>query len=230
MPTADAYTTPVRIAAWGDEQQLVAATDVDTGVLLLAERPIAFVETLPEEDDVGSWILLESILSSEPIFNAVGAEDLKMTKWSLTRDDETMLEQLADKYGRNPKKLAQLYHRVAANNIRFAGGDLTGYGIWPLLSRSNHACAPNAQLRGTKDQPLVELLLATRPIAEHEAIGWNYFSDPAFLDLDWFARNQRLFGTFQFLCRCARCETERPGGVAEMSRTALAMYFGMSDR
>ena len=216
----------VRIVDWNGERQLVAAADIVSGALLMAELPIAFVETHADEDEVGPWILLEGILSSEAMFERVSAEDLKLTKWPLSEEDEATLDHLASKYGRNRKKLAQLYHRVAANNIRYAHEGRFGFGIWPTLSRSNHSCDPNARPCGTPRQPLAELLIATRAIRKDEAICWNYLADdPQFLSRDWLQRNARLHRHFQFLCRCARCEMERPPQVASLSKLELAAFF-----
>lgn len=219
------YAPRVRMARWGNEMQLVAATDVDKGALLAAEYPIAFVAIEPDEDDIGPLLLLESILASDETYARVSAEDLKMTLWRLGASDLETLEGLAQKYRRNPKKLIQLYHRVAANNIRYSQGGTQGYGIWPIVSRSNHSCDPNAQLGATAKQPLAELLLATRPIPNGAAICWNYFADEAFLALNWFERNAQLLKDFQFLCRCPRCEAERPPEVAALSKEGIAAYF-----
>jgi hypothetical protein len=204
--------TAVRIAGWGAEKQLVAASDAVTGALLFAELPIAFVETRADEDDEGPWLLLEMILATPAMADRVAAADLKLTRWPLAADDLETLAHLAGRYRRNPDKLAQLYHRVAANNIRYAQGGRHGYGIWPTLSRSNHSCAPNCQPGALADRPLVELLLATRPIAVGEPLCWNYYGDPAFLALSCAERNARLQRDFRFQCRCPRCLRERAGG------------------
>lgn len=219
------YAPLVRMARWGSEMQLVAATDVVQGALLAAEYPIAFVAIEPDEDDIGPFLLLESILASDETFARVSAEDLKMTLWRLGASDLETLEGLARKYRRNPKKLAQLYHRVAANNIRYSQNGTQGYGIWPIVSRSNHSCDPNAKLGANATQPLAELLLATRPIPNGAAICWNYFADESFLGLKWFERNAQLLKDFQFLCRCPRCEAERPPEVAGLSKEGLAAFF-----
>jgi hypothetical protein len=194
-------------------------------VLLIAEYPIAFVETRAGEDEVAPWLLLEGILTSATMYDRVVAEDLKLTKWPLGASDEANLERLARTYKRNARKLAQLYHRVAANNIRYSRDGVTGFGIWPTLSRSNHSCDPNATARGLAKLPLVEALVASRPIRTGEAICWNYFSEASFLALDWFERNARLHRDFQFLCRCPRCESERPPGIAELTRPERVAYF-----
>ena len=210
--------------------QLVASADAEPGALLSAEYPIAFVEILPEEDDIAPMLLLESILASEATHARVSAEDLKLTTWTLGARDLETLDGLARRYGRNPKKLAQLYHRVAANNIRYAQSGTIGYGIWPIVSRSNHSCAPNARLGATASRPLAELLLATRPIQPGDAICWNYLADDAFLTLGWFERNQQLLRDFQFLCRCPRCEAERPASVAALPKGEIAAYFKLPRR
>jgi hypothetical protein len=215
----------VTVTGWGDEKQLVATADVATGAAMLAEYPIAFVETQAGEDGIGPWLLLEGILSSPAMFERVVAEDLKLTKWPLSREDETRLEHLAGKYKRNPKKLAQLYHRVAANNLHYSQHGVTGYGLWPMLSRANHSCDPNAKVCATPPHPLADLLIATRPVAKGEAICWNYLADEAFLRLDWRARNAQLFSDFQFLCRCARCMAERPAEAAGWSRQEASAYL-----
>jgi hypothetical protein len=191
--TPDSNPFPlVRITGWGSEHQLVAAADIATGALLLAEYPIAFAQTEPHEGDLGPWLLLETILSSQPMFERVSAQDLKLTKGPLSREDEARLDRLARQYRRNPQKLAQLYHRVAANNLRYSQDGVTGYGIWPVVSRSNHSCAPNAKVCATPPHPLAELLIATRPIASGEPICWNYLADEAFLREDWRTRNAQL--------------------------------------
>lgn len=212
-----AHAPLVRIAGWGGEAQLVASTDIEPGVLLVGEYPVAFAQVGDDEDALGPWALLESLLASHETFERVDALDLKMTKWPLAAEDQQRLERLAHQYRRNPKKLAQLYHRVAANNVRYTHAGLTGYGVWPTISRSNHSCAPNARLCAARDTPLAELLLATRPIPRGTAICWNYYAEDAFLALDWQERNARLQRNFRFRCRCERCEKERG-----MSGTDLA--------
>jgi len=225
MTPTDSHAPLVRISGWSDEAQLVAAADVEPGVLLVGEYPIAFVETRDGEDDLGPWLLLEAILSSPGMFERVSAQDLKMTKWPLSPSDHETLDRLARKYTRNPRKLTQLYHRVAANNVRYSQAGVTGYGIWPTISRSNHSCDPNARLCASLPHPLVELLLATRAIPKDTAICWNYFSDESFLALDWVGRNALLHRNFQFLCRCARCETELPPRVSGMSNAERVAFL-----
>ena len=220
-----ALTARVRIVRWGGEMQLVATDDAVQGALLAAEYPIAFVEIEAEDDDAGPMLLLESILATDETYARVSAEDLKLTTWQLGVGDLATLDALARKYRRNPKKLAQLYHRVAANNIRYAQGGVIGYGIWPIVSRSNHSCDPNARLGATPKQPLAELLLASRPIRAGEAICWNYLGDESFLALDWYARNLQLLKDFRFLCRCPRCEAERPASIAALPKEQIAAYF-----
>lgn len=211
----------VTVTGWGRERQLVAAADVDAGALLVAEYPVAFAQTHPGEDAEGPWLLLEVILSTGEMFERVSAQDLKLTKWPLSQEDEHRLEHLARKYRRNPKKLAQLYHRVAANNLRYTQAGVTGFGIWPVLSCVNHSCAPNARICATPPHPLAELLIATQPIAVGEPICWNYFSDEAFLRQTWSQRNAQLHRDFQFLCRCPRCESERPPQFAGVPAAAV---------
>lgn len=220
----------VRVAKWGGEMQLVASADAEPGALLAAEYPIAFIEIDTDDDDAGPMLLLESILATDDTYARVSAEDLKLTTWQLGVGDLATLDALARKYRRNPKKLAQLYHRVAANNIRYAQGGVIGYGIWPIVSRSNHSCDPNAQLGATPKQPLAELLLATRAIKAGDGICWNYLGDESFLALDWYARNVQLLKDFQFLCRCPRCETERPASVAALPKSEIAAYFKLPPR
>lgn len=208
---------PIRIAGWDDQAQMLACREVAAGEVLVAEMPIAFVELKPEQEDQAPWFLLESILKSDALLAAVSALDLKMSKWPLGTLDEKIAESLARRHKKKPKKLIQLYHRVASNNIRCSTDSISGYGIWPLISRSNHSCRPNAELRGTRREPLAELLLATQEIQADEAVCWNYLSDPAFLELDWQKRNAALLEHFKFLCRCPRCLEERPAGFEAMS-------------
>ncbi|WP_029891544.1 SET domain-containing protein [Polycyclovorans algicola] len=219
------HALKVDVVDWRGEKQLVANVDLRAGELIVGERPVAFAETRPGEEAVAPWILLETILSSEPMGAAVAAADLKLTKWPLAPEDEATLDHLGRKYKRNPKKLAQLYHRVAANNIHYRHAGVMGFGIWPVLSRSNHSCDPNARLCASSQQPLVELLLATRLIGAGDAVSWNYFSDAAFLELGWLERNRRLYRDFQFLCRCSRCEAERPEGAGGLSNADIAVFL-----
>ncbi len=230
MTPARSHAPLVTVAGWGSEAQLVATADIEPGVLLVGEYPVAFVETRPEEDEVGPWLLLECVLSCQEMFERVAAQDLKMTKWPITSDDEETLQDLARRYKRNAKKLVQLYHRIAANNIRYTQAGVTGYGIWPTLSRSNHSCDPNAQLRAAKERPLEELLLATRAIPKGAAICWSYYSETSFLALDWVERNARLQHDFQFLCRCSRCKSERPAQTAGRSNTEVLAFIRQARR
>jgi len=220
-----AYAEPVRIERWGEERQLLAAAAIEPGAVLVAEYPIAFVEVQPHEEDDGALLLLESILATQDSEAHDRAADLKLGVWTLSRRETERLAHYAEVYRRNPKKLTQLYHRVAANNIRYAQGGVIGYGLWPIVSRSNHSCDPNARLGASEGQPLLELLIATRPIAPGTAICWNYLGDDSFLALDWCARNAQLLKDFRFLCRCSRCEAERPPEIAALPKAQIAAWF-----
>ena len=224
MSAPEAFSR-VQVVRWGRESQLLAQDDVEAGETLVAEFPVAFVETADGEDEDGPWLLLEGIASSSDWYAKVTALDLKLTKWPLAPVDEATLAHLAKRYKRNQKKLTQLYFRVAANNIRYQNAAARGFGIWPTISRSNHACNPSAELRGLKDRPLVELLIANRALRKGEPVTWNYMSETAFLELGWKQRNAQLFRDFQFLCRCSRCEQERPSGLDAMTRPELIDYF-----
>ena len=221
LPTDEIFSGPghaaVDIRGWADEAQLVAKQDFVEGALLVGEYPIAFAPTLPEDDSAGPWMLVDMILSHPGVLQRVLDTQLKLTRWPLDEENLEALEQLAARHKRKPKKIRQLYYQVAANNIRYKHGDILGFGIWPTLSRSNHSCAPNARLCAARNEPLAELLLATRAIRAGEQIAWNYFSDDAFLERDWLERNARLQHSFQFLCRCSRCEEEMPQAFADMS-------------
>ncbi len=230
MKSAGTDVNSVKIAAWADQAQLISAQAFAPGGVVIGEQPIAFVKIEPEQDEQGPWILLDSILRSPAVLKQVIDADLNHTSWELGRADIDTVKQLSMRYKKKPKKIRQLYQQVAANNIRYKASSILGYGIWPMLSRSNHSCAPNTRLVALKNEHLVELLLATRAIAPGEPICWNYFSDEAFTRLDWQERNRRLLHDFQFICRCTRCEFERPGTFDTLTKTQqIALLSARTD-
>lgn len=226
MKSADADMSLVKVATWEDQAQLISDQAVAPGGIVMGEYPIAFVAIQPEQDEQGPWILLDSILRSPLVLKRVLDAGLNHTSWELGSADVDSVKQLSMRYRKKPKKIRQLYQQVAANNIRYKASSILGYGIWPMLSRSNHSCAPNARLVALKNERLVELLLATRPIARGEPICWNYFSDEAFTRLDWLERNRQLLHSFQFICRCTRCESERPATFEALTNVQKIALLG----
>ncbi len=108
-----------------------------------------------------------------------------------------------------------LYAGVATNNVGVldADGLVRGHGVYPLLSRSDHSCVPNCELRPANWRAGEAALAAKQDIRAGEPLTWSYFREAEFLPQDWVTRNYSLVNLFRFACRCARCQAERPPEV-----------------
>jgi hypothetical protein len=129
----------------------------------------------------------------------------------------------------SPRQIHLLHHQLLYNSFSLAGvvggaGDdgfrRAGSGLYPAASLLNHSCWPNAfgaVLPGLgQEQRMV--VRALRDIAPGEEVCVAYVQTIS----PRAARKKLLWETFEFLCRCDRCE----GVVAQHAATAALAATG----
>lgn len=104
------------------------------------------------------------------------------------------------------------------------GDELAGVAVFPLLSRINHSCAPNAAWSyiggggsggdGGGDTRRIAVR-ALRPIAEGEQVLVSYLSAQASLALSREERRAVFRDSWGFVCRCRVCRGAGAGGEAD---------------
>ena len=119
---------------------------------------------------------------------------------------------------------------MATNIISYFGEnyEIKGYGIFPVLSRANHSCNPNAFLAPGVEEAREVMLIAEKPIQKGATLTWSYAVTKEFDDADYFSRNKALWLNFRFVCRCERCESEcspkmKPAELERKFRELLPM-------
>lgn len=156
------------------------------------------------------WDLVAEILADADLLRKVNALKLMATEQMMGQDDHAIEAHLVKRSGRSRALVRALFWTVATNNIGVLSQQrvLQGYGMYPLLSRSNHSCNPTAMLQPHDPSRCAIALVATRPLAQGEQITWPYLEGKEFLELDAFERNYHLVDNFRFVCGCTRCKPE----------------------
>jgi hypothetical protein len=133
---------------------------------------------------------------------------------------------MVQKHRKSRRFVHDLYLGVGTNNIGILDEDLLlrGYGVFPILSRSDHSCEPNAELTPANWRAGEAALSAKREIRAGEPLTWSYFQEAEFIPQDWATRNYHLVDVHRFACRCPRCEAERPRDMPSSQAGQLA-YF-----
>jgi len=106
----------------------------------------------------------------------------------------------------SPEELWQFLRIVECNTFQVA--EANGYRRVELLvkiSRVNHSCLPNT-LRGPGSREGTVELRTIRPVAEGEELTISYVDEDT-LTSSCSARQDRLFGRWQFHCGCTRCSS-----------------------
>ncbi|CAE7488370.1 set5 [Symbiodinium sp. CCMP2592] len=104
-------------------------------------------------------------------------------------------------------------------------GDSNSLGLFPLISRFNHSCCPNAGYRGRAfmDEE-VQVVQAMRDIQSGEEICVSYFNG-YFTTSD--GRQKQTMMSWGFQCRCEACQ---PAGLQEVRALVQSLDDGhMSD-
>ncbi|KAM0273575.1 hypothetical protein ACHAQH_008238 [Verticillium albo-atrum] len=118
----------------------------------------------------------------------------------LPEDTQKLLANLAHSDGGDP--LTPIYDIVTTNTCGvFLGDNVAHIGLFPEVSRLNHACRPNAFFRFSQ-RTLTMQVVAYRDIRPGEEITINY----APLGMPHNIRKKYLFDNYGFHCRCSLCQ------------------------
>lgn len=216
------------------EQGLFTARTFQEGETIITEAPLVSIPVLSKYR-LGTyvWDLVAAILADADLLRKVTGLKLMATEQLMVPDDYAIEAHLVKQSGRSRALVRCLYFTVATNNIGIiqSARVLQGYGVFPMLSRSDHSCAPSAELQPHNPASGSVALVALRPIAQGMPITWSYFEGKEFLDLDARERNVHLVDLFRFVCRCDRCRKELPlmlPGVRDLLAHFDACLFEMA--
>lgn len=216
------------------EQGLFTARAFHEGETIIAETPLVSIP-VQSRYRFGTyvWDLVAAILADADLLRTVNALKLMASEQLMVPDDLAIEAHLVKQSGRSRALVRGLYFMVATNNIGIiqSARVLQGYGVFPKLSRSDHSCAPTAELRPHDPESGSVALVALQPLAQGTPVTWSYFEGKAFLDLDAAERNLHLVDLFRFVCRCERCRKELPlalPGVRDLLAYFDARLFEMA--
>lgn len=212
--------TKVAVTKWGREHQLVVAEPIEEGEVIVSETPLVSIPDIPLKYSTPTWDLVDKILSRAELTQRYCTLRLKMTKFNFDQEDERMGRDLAKKHRHTKDFIKRLYFSVATNNIAYTDADqqIIGHGIYPIISRSNHSCRPNATYKPGATEKKEVTLVALHDIRAGDAITWSYPHSRSFDDADYTERNLNLMDTFRFVCSCERCQAEIPPELAKTAR------------
>lgn len=205
--------------AHGAEHQLVARQAVPQGDLLLVESPLLAVPVGHHVWGTYTWQFVDALLSDRRMLKQYDHWKLLSTPVLQDPEDLTIESTLMAKHRLSRQRVKSLYFSVCTNNIGLLDDDqmrVRGYGLFEVLSRADHSCAPNARLQAVDVDRQTMALAARRDVKAGEPVTWSYFRETEFLGSDFEARNLGLVNTFRFACRCERCRVERPPGLAHV--------------
>lgn len=220
-------TTVLRanVTKWGKDHQLVAAEAIRTGEVVVSETPFVAASSAAPQYSTAIWDLVDKILSSPDLLQRFYQSRLKVTKFWMDQEDLQNERALAKKHNRTRESVRTTYFGVATNNVGYedATGGIVGHGIYPVFSRANHSCRPNAKhAAGNLEQQEISLV-AIRDLAPGEAVTWNYADNTEFCRLDYFSRNCHIMNFWCFVCNCERCQEDIPPKLA--GHPNLYAYF-----
>lgn len=213
------------VTSWGKEHQLTTTELIKEGDVIVAETPLVSVLDANPKYTTYAWDLVDKLLSSADLMQRYYASRLKVSKFSTDMEDQQIERNLAKKHRYTRDMVKTIYFGVATNNIGYkdAHGQVIGHGIYPIISRANHSCRPNATHKPGNIETREVSLVAVRDIQSGEAVTWNYANTPIFNDADYTTRNFNLMNTFNFVCNCERCKEEIPLELVDMPN--LPRYF-----
>lgn len=195
--------------------------------MIVTESPIVFTLDADLMYPSYAWALVEKLLADPKLLAHFYELNLHVTEFLWEAIDRKVERQLSKLHRCTGTMIRKLYHGVCTNNIGYANplGICVGHGIYPLLSRANHSCAPNAQYASGNPGSKEVGLIALQDIHPGEPVTWNYSATDDFLNADWETRVRTFVRHFWFVCRCDKCQTEMPERFAKMSDRALLSHF-----
>eukprot|EP00929_Paragymnodinium_shiwhaense_P092029 TRINITY_DN51905_c0_g1_i1.p1 TRINITY_DN51905_c0_g1~~TRINITY_DN51905_c0_g1_i1.p1 ORF type:complete len:395 (-),score=87.70 TRINITY_DN51905_c0_g1_i1:116-1300(-) len=93
-------------------------------------------------------------------------------------------------------------------------GDRNAQGLYPLISRFNHSCVPNA-IYQWRENLATNVVVVTKDVNAGEEICVSYFKS---LFMDSKERNQRTMLSWGFKCKCSGCSIV-PEAVLQKARS-----------
>lgn len=195
------------------QQGLFTARAFQEGETIITETPLVSIPVQSRyKFDTYVWDLVAAILADADLLRKVNALKLMATEQMMGRDDHAIEALLVKQSGRSRALVRSLFWTVATNNIGVLSHQrvVQGYGMFPILSRSNHSCDPTSKLQPHDPSRCAIALVATRPLAQGEQITWPYLEGKEFLELDAYERSYHLVDHYRFVCACTRCKPELP--------------------
>lgn len=206
------------------EQHLVAGRNLLAGEVILCEQSILHIEIGHYEYGTYVWDMVDRLLADKALLHQYVRCQLLATPLFTDEQDKAVEDLLITKHRKSRQFIRNLYYGVGTNNIGILDHDrlVRGYGVYPVLSRSDHSCAPNTALTPANWRAAESSLSASRDIRAGEPLTWSYFREAEFLPQDWVTRNYNLVNLYRFACRCPRCAAERPVDVPSSSAGQVA--------
>jgi hypothetical protein len=196
------------------EMQLLAAGPIAAGQEILREKPLFSVSAKDHLLGTSAWDLTNQLLAEPRLRETYYGWKLRSEDiFPASPEDAAMEKLLARRYGVPRAMVRKLYVGVGTNNIGYGPGesDVTGYGLYEVLSRANHSCDPSASLVTLDLVTGEQCLLAKRPLQPGQEITWSYGGEAGgFLKKNFLLRNLFLVQTMGFACHCSRCRQELP--------------------
>jgi hypothetical protein len=119
---------------------------------------------------------VDKILSSGDLKRRYYEMRLKVSNFFMDMEDQRIERELVRKYKYTRNMMKTIYFSVSTNNIGYAdgNGEIIGHGIYPIMSRANHSCAPNAAHKSGDAATNEVSLVAVQDIQPGEVVTWNY--------------------------------------------------------
>lgn len=159
----------------GKGKGLVAKCDINPGTILISEPPLFTTESLEDANTI--------------------EKDLAGIIKVLPKDDQRAFLLLHNNFKGEPNPFSNI---VRSNGYPLGPSSEIG-GIFPLVSRINHSCRPNAQ-HAWNEQLKSMLVHAVREIKDGEELTLSYLNGGPSTQ-----RKQILKDNFRFDCTCELC-------------------------
>lgn len=168
---------------------LVARRDFAVGEEILREAP--FIATHPQDEE----IFRVAASRGWPVGSYPNPFEIVLEREG-TPLQKSQISKMLDAWHTTPT----IDGIARTNSIPLGDGGEHGHGLFALICRCNHSCAPNARYIWRQDLGR-ELLIAIRPISLGGEITVSYLGDQARTG----ARQAKLRKGFNFTCSCVLC-------------------------